>query len=436
MKTLIRSALPTRLQRVLARWRRDRAAARLHASWDAAIVGLGAAPKRAGKHALIIFPADLKSIVGSLGDEAMITATVDHFRQSAPDLQISMLCAPGSAEDVVRSRGFTPIVASGLHQFPQEFARLLSRGDHDGFVALGADVIDGHYSPDHSTKMIIAADLAARAGMRSIILGCSFNASAAPELAPRLGRLDSRVALNARDPISLDRIRRFAPVRARLVADSGFMLRPGTVDSATEAWIAGERSAGRRVIGVNLHPRLVRGGAPGAVDRLIAGMAAAIRAADAVGPVSWLLIPHDYRDAQGEGDGLCLRPLLALLADSPPVRCRYFDGEHPAGTLKALAGRLDGVVAGRMHLAIASLGMGVPVMCLTYQGKFEGLFKHFELPGRYLLPPGVFDAEGALTRALAEFMAELDALAAQVARERSRVLALAARNFAEDTVAA
>ena len=44
-----------------------------------------------------------------------------------------------------------------------------------------------------------------------------------------------------------------------------------------------------------------------------------------------------------------------------------------------------------MHLAIASLGMGVPVGCITYQGKFQGLIEgFFDLYDVCIKPEDVF----------------------------------------------
>jgi len=40
-----------------------------------------------------------------------------------------------------------------------------------------------------------------------------------------------------------------------------------------------------------------------------------------------------------------------------------------------------------MHLSIAALGAGTPILGVTYQGKFEGLIKHFSLPDGVLSSP-------------------------------------------------
>lgn len=433
-KTLLRSVLPLPVLHYLRRWKRATSERRALQRWDAArdylAAGPTAQPRADPPRSLMIFPSDPNGIVGAVGDDAMITATVAHFTALYPGLTVSMLCNPGRSEQIVRDRGLRAVPIPTAEHFAAGMAAILADNGHDALAVLGADVMDGHYSVDHSIRAIIAADLAARAGLRALILGFSFNAKPHPALAAAFARLDRRVVLNLRDAVSLKRFRAFAPVPARLVADAAFTLEPGQVDGETTAWITSQRAAGRRVIGINLHPMLVRPSDPARLNRMIAQMADAITAASAVAPLAWLLIPHDYRDDSGDGDGLALEPLQTRLARSPDIHHCLFPGRHPAATLKALAGQVDGVVTGRMHLAVAALGMGVPVMCLTYQGKFEGLLAHFDLPADHLLTPEMLEREGALTAALDGFLRDLPDLSAQVQRKLPEVLALANVNFA------
>lgn len=429
MKSLLKAALPEPWLARLRRYRRGAAWQQFHREWRMAIGKLPSRSPSPLPRSLLLFPADPGHVTGSLGDDGMITATIDHFRAVNPDLRISMFCAAGPSEDIARGEGFAPLVLPAFRHFPAEMAAILDAGDYDGLMIFGADVMDGYYSPEYSAMLLAAADLAARAGMRSQILGFSFNAAAAPELAPCFAKLDPRVELNLRDSTSMERIGRLAPVRARLVADTAFALSPGGIDAETEDWIGAERAAGRTVIGVNLHPMLIRDASAGQIERMVGQMAGAIAAASVTADIAWLLVPHDYRDAAGAGDGICLRPLQSRLQAMPDIRSRYFEGVHRAATLKALAGRLDGVVTGRMHLAIAALGMGVPVLCVTYQDKFEGLFRHFGLPQELLLSPATFETDGALSSAVERFLARLPELRATIAQRRDHVLGLARKNF-------
>src|SRR5574344_391976 len=72
-----------------------------------------------------------------------------------------------------------------------------------------------------------------------------------------------------------------------------------------------------------------------------------------------------------------------------------------APELKALCGHLDCLFTSRMHLAIAALGRGKPVAAFAYQGKFTGLFRHFDLPEDLILPSTAVDRLGAVLDILA-----------------------------------
>ena len=71
-----------------------------------------------------------------------------------------------------------------------------------------------------------------------------------------------------------------------------------------------------------------------------------------------------------------------------------------------------------------------PVSCLTYQGKFDGLFEHFGLPPSLLMDPQQALRAGALESLLRAFVESADAHRQQVARHLPQVRRLAAINMA------
>tara|TARA_R110002124_G_scaffold159623_1_gene326864 strand:+ start:574 stop:1845 length:1272 start_codon:yes stop_codon:yes gene_type:complete len=379
---------------------------------------------------ILIFPSDLDAITGALGDDAMITATVDMFRTVHPDLAVDMFCSAGASE-IVRAKGFTPVILPPMKDFPQAMADRFKGAPYDAMIALGADIMDGYYSVTSTARILIAADLAVRNGIPATILGCSFNDKPAPALAAVYGRLDKRVDLNMRDEISFDRVRAFAPVTPRLVADSAFTLAPGHADPEAVAWVEAQRAAQRSVVGVNVHPMLIKGATEADVEKIVAASVTALRDVSGRQPVSWLMLPHDYRGS--DGDATCLRPIFDRLKAAGLTNLHYLDGEHRAADLKAVAGHLDGVITGRMHLAIAALGKGVPVLSLTYQDKFEGLYRHFGLPRSLLLPPAIFDTPDALASNMEDFVTALPDLTGIVAEAKPKVLDLARENYTRYT---
>jgi polysaccharide pyruvyl transferase WcaK-like protein len=380
---------------------------------------------------ILVFPSDPRAIVGSRGDDAMITAVLEAARSVSPETEVDMFCE-GDGERIAADMGFNPVAIGTDRDFPAAAAKLLGERAYDTYTALGADIIDGRFGARIPALMLVAADLAARAGVRSTILGCSFGEDPAPELKAVLRRLDSRVRLKMRDPISLRRVTAFAPVQATLVADAAFALKPGRPDAGALAWIEAQRAAGRKVIGVNAHPMLVRDANAAWVEGMTASLAQALRDVGRRKDVGWLLLPHDYRE--DFGDLSCLARVHDLLQDGGDAQARLLDGAHRAADLKALAGCLDGVVTGRMHLAIAALGMGVPTLGLTYHDKFEGLYSLFGLPDSMLLPPSIFDDAGALARRIEDFIEALPALADGIERRRATVAGLAMKNFVDEPV--
>lgn len=93
------------------------------------------------------------------------------------------------------------------------------------------------------------------------------------------------------------------------------------------------------------------------------------------------LISHDYRG--NDGDDRCLREIYDNLKQNYSDRLLYTTAKLTAGELKATAGLMDMIITGRMHLAIAALGMGIPVAVITYQDKFQGLLEHFSFSDDY-----------------------------------------------------
>ncbi|MCA1338153.1 polysaccharide pyruvyl transferase family protein [Pseudooceanicola marinus] len=426
MKRILKALLPTSVSQGIQQ-------ARVQKAWQAPLqdwARLAAAARPADKahsNRILILPSDTDAITGALGDDAMITATVEMMRRVTPDLAVDMLCAPRAVE-IVRAKGFTPIILPSTRKMPQMLDKLFTGAPYQAFFALGADIMDGYYSSKVTARILIAADLAVRHGVPATILGCSFNDRPDPQLKPVYEAIDPRVELNMRDEISLERIRAFADVKARLVADSAFTLTPGRLEPEAVTWTEARRAEGRRVLGINVHPMLIRGATPEQVAQIIDTTVAALIRVAGQQQVAYLMLPHDYRG--DDGDARCLLPIHQKLQAAGGIESYFLEGEHRAADLKAMAGQLDGVVTGRMHLAIAALGMGVPVLSLTYQDKFEGLYRHFGLPSTLLLPPAVFDQQDRLGTAINSFVTELPALTATVAAAKPGVLALSQANYA------
>lgn len=378
---------------------------------------------------ILIFPCDLRTIVGSIGDNAMLNSLLDHNKNLNPDIVVHMLCRD-SAVEIVKNKGFEAVVLPwlGLNQFPEFFSQLFASNEYAELFILGADIMDGYYGLDHPAMALMAADIAVKHGTNATILGASFNNHPQPELARFFNKIDARVRLNMRDQTSFERLAAFSKVSATLVADAAFMLKPGNVPKDVENWVGKQRSENRILLGINVHPMLIKKASESDVAKLVSSTVQALNLTQSErSNLSYLLIPHDYRGE--DGDARCLKPIFEQLKNNNSIRCFYLEGEHAAADLKAIAGLLDGVITGRMHLAIASLGMGVPVLSLTYQDKFEGLYRHFDLPKSLLLSIEYFDEPEKLADQFIRFVDHLDSLRQQVKDKKPRVIELSEKNF-------
>lgn len=378
---------------------------------------------------LVILPSDPWSLVGAKGDEALIAATLEELRRYYPDRSPHIVTGTAAASDHARRLGCLPMQIWGG---PHSLARVARAcGGAKLLVVLGADIMDGFYAPMDAVSRWWLADLTARWGGRSVVVGFSFNDRPSRWLRTPLAKLSARVELRVRDAASLARLERFCGRRADLVADIAFLLEPATGSAEVArvlSWAREEAARGRVVLGFNVHPMLTAGGTRREVRHLIESSVHALNEIRRRRPVSVLLLSHD--DRPEKGDRVCLEPIAAALATSGSGGVLLPARPMCAAELKAAAGATDCLMTGRMHLAIAALGQGVPVGAFTYQGKFQGLFQHFGLPESLLVSPDEPDLTAALTAALDRLLADRSVLRARVSTRLASVIELARSNLA------
>jgi len=389
-----------------------------------------AAPSSRAPCRLLIVPADPWNVTGSRGDEAMIMLLVRYFASTYPEAHIAIITADEKGSSAVRSLGLTPLQAwCGPHVL-RGICEAAAHFDPDWAVIIGADVMDGYYSAAFTLTLVATADLLARRGCRTAILGFSFNRAPRQSLKRAFARISPQVVINVRDPVSLERFARFTPTKARLVADAAFMLSPETnfpEYQTTLDWVKQQHQAGRTVLGVNVHPMLIKNARDAEVLRLATGVAGTLARLGMTRPVSFMLLPHDFR--AGFADNRCLDPMAKQLCALFSDRIRHLGSARTAAELKALAGLADGVVSSRLHLAIATLGMGKPALVFNYQDKFPGLLRHFGLSD-WLVMPAPDDSNAAeLLARLGRFVNELCALRSRVVEKLPVVLALSRLNL-------
>jgi polysaccharide pyruvyl transferase WcaK-like protein len=346
--------------------------------------------------ALILPPA----APGSLGDEAMVVASTCYLRQQGIT-QISLVAFnsgrqyPVSVLESIEMRDY--FLYSSWSKF---FLKLIVSGykmsRYERFYCLGADLMDGHYSDYATFKRVKFVELAAQSGLESTILGFSFNATPTSLAQQVFQELPSNVRLCTRDPISWERLKNVLERPINLVADTAFLLSPNNDSELVlkvDAWVQEQREKNRIVVGINLNSLLMDKLENQNPELLIQSYADnLIQLFARCENLSYLIIPHDLRNFKGKlSDNALAQKILNALPTEIQPYCSKIPFPCSAAEIKAMVGQLDLVLSSRMHLAIACLGKAVPVVCITYQGKFEGLFQHFSLEKMTISPTELLD---------------------------------------------
>lgn len=357
------------------------------------------------------------SSAGSLGDQAMIDSAACYLTE---ELDRKVVIGPNLVE--TRATAMLAKAHSPMGSMQIMSRMLLNCTD---IACIGADVIDGVYNPGQVFKRLRMLRLAHAFGRKARIFGCSWSTTPNPEVTEAL-RKASWLDIRARDPISQARMEEAFGRPVPLVADLAFLLRPEFQSEASRAgrdWIAAQQQAGRVVMGVNLSGHTVNS-LPGDGVRSVAQPI--IRWLQADPQRALILIPHDRRGGI-VGDGKPLAALQEMLTPDFADRIHSMPVTLDSWEIKALSGQVDLVLTGRMHLAIAALGMGTPAFCTVYQGKFEGLMQMFELEGMTITPSRMDSAE--CDAGLARATEQHQQISGQIRARLPRILEMSRDNF-------
>jgi len=372
---------------------------------------------------------------GSLGDEAMIRGLLTQLDGPLAEWNVDLLSIydaerwprlPGVRNVISLSPGAGGTTSGVL----EKMETILPH--YDAFALFGADVLDGHYSAHESCQRLALVDMANRLGLATTIFGFSFNDRPHPDALADLTDLATRVTLHVRDPLSLRRLAGHGIRNVALVADMAFLMPPAGPSYATEeieSWICAQKSVGRTVMIFNLsQPALT--GTVQPRERVLDVLSEMLAMLISTRHMSVLWFSHDLRRGRNAEDGdVAIAMALARRVSKELAgeeRHRLFVASD-ASVVKRLAGMADLLITGRMHLAIVALGMNVPTIGISYQGKFEGLWEHF----------GVTDCEidarsfdcHKLEAMCVKMLSRLNEAQANIEAHLPNVVELARRNF-------
>jgi polysaccharide pyruvyl transferase WcaK-like protein len=383
-----------------------------------------------GRRALLLPTAS----PGNLGDAALFIGTVKELRAMGFD----RVCVVSFAEDQRYEIQGADTVILNLHHNPTgqaylDFVKLASAFTH--FLVWGADIVDGTHGIEVVSNRQTLANLAATMGLHTTI--CSFSVSPKRSVPAMDGyrTLHPDVRLYCRDAFSLERLAQEIPGRPpALSADLAFLLRPDHDQPQSiqvAEWAAQQRQSGKIILGLNINDLFCSYFDIPKQKLLHAYSEAITELAPRVPPFALIHLPHDTHPNKQLGtmtDFTLARELNALLPDQ--IRDSAFIPSETltAPEVRSICTRVDLIFSARMHLSIASLAVGTPVFGLAYQGKFEGLFRHFGLQNMWLEAHQILNLDETVAFLVAAFE-RYPAVRAQVESKLPEVLHLARRNL-------
>lgn len=374
-----------------------------------------------------IIPADKMELIGSKGDEAMLLACVEQIKSSYPEKEISITCINEECTKNAKKIGLNIKKAWKKPWMPFLLLLEMYKNCPEKVYLMGADIMDGHYSIVGSLKMFIAADLLARIGSNVHFLGFSFNNTSSVLLKFVLKHLSNSIVVNVRDSISLKRFKLFGERNAELVSDTAFLLKEkafGVTYEEVKTWALEQRTLHKKIIVINYHPLLFE--VAGCLNELEDSVLMAVKELSKKHEVSWLILPHDDRDYVGD---LVVMESLSKRLNLTGQDVLWVQTPPSASEIKGLLKFVDGVITGRMHLSIAALGIGKPVLLFSYQGKFSGLIKHFNLPEWLEINPNKALNQKYLQKTFECFFNDLESLTELVESKLPVVKSLALNTF-------
>ena len=357
-------------------------------------------------HLLIAPPGD-----GNIGDQALVEAFVEsttgpvvvvvrsteNFRLPTGDSdRVTVLAMP----DLVYGSGSAHAAAITTLTRLVAGSRSLS--------VIGADIMDGRYSPRGSVRRATIAEIGALAGVDSRIIGFSWNSR--PRVCARRALVRaSRAGAVAllRDPLSAQRAAGDGVVGVTPTADLVFL-----AETVAPAPIA--LPTPYAIVNVS-----------GLIARTADHTGEYLRIVDhfrSVG-IHVVLLPHVIKAMTD--DLTACRKVAQLVGDQGVT---LISTVLTPAQVRGLAAGAELTVTGRMHLAVMSLLGGTPAIALATQGKVEGLMELFGA-AEFCVPPvaGFADTVIDLARSIADGASPVRGA---IDRALPEVIALAGRNTA------
>lgn len=250
------------------------------------------------------------------------------------------------------------------------------------YSVIGADIMDGVYSPEQSIARLSTVNCALLLGVNARILGFSWSPSARPSAKEAMRRLNGRAAIFARDPRSQQRLKNDGVTDAAIAADIVFSHSSEAPMSELSGWVQKRKNEGQKIAVLNIS---------GLISSKIKLDDDYRKICDHLTKLGYsiIMLPHVVRDGDDDLSAIHEYLLNASVAEGPYIVNELLTPSQ----VKSLVGTVDCVITGRMHLAVLALSAKVPTITLGTQGKVEGLYAMFDLEDLCVQPASGMSAK-------------------------------------------
>lgn len=321
------------------------------------------------KNNILIPPTILN---GGFGDDIMVTSYIDYFKNN----NILLLTEKVIFRNDIFQNYNNIKYLSWKENIKWEYYFKLS--------LLGADNLSGSYGDQEVKDKIKILQKANFFNKKISILGFSLSNTINDSIKKDLNNISKFTVFNLRDPDSYKRAESFLPKKStKLVTDVAFLcplIKCENDDYIT--WIRNQKNEDRIIIAIcpnSIHMRKYKD------EEYINQYVDFIKQINNSGKYSFVLLYHDLRELnENWNDMLISKELYSILKSYNNV---YFTDKIINGVqLKSYLPFVDLTITSRMHLGISGYSLGKPMLGITYENKFSGLQKLFEIsPERSLI---------------------------------------------------
>lgn len=317
---------------------------------------------------------------GNLGDESLVVATVNFLHKKNKNVFIlsqgkgesrEWRGIDGSFKEVNIKAYFSRF--NSFFYFLQILGFLWKTRACSRLYYLGADTIDGNYSDKAHFMRMKFLYFSEKSGLSVRIISASFNNKPSETAIQSLKNLPPSIKLYSRDPISEERLLRYTSRKISPASDVAFLLEPSGAENKNilflKKWALQKREERKVLVGLNFSSLLVS-----KAEDIQANVRVINELSEKHGNLAFILIPHDYR---GYKDSWSDKVIADEIFGSPDLRAEVLrvDFLADAREIREIVGLIDICFSCKFHLAISCLSRLVPVACVCYQDKFEGILE-------------------------------------------------------------